>query len=183
MSDKYHPTAIKRNKMSRTAQCVCEFVMNKRDTVKTILDFGCGRGEPPDFGREVSALVWEYEPNSPYLYQRILPDRAFDLVFASMVLNVIHPDDRQALLQQMLSLADKYLIIGVRTDVKAVKPEWFRLQYNNTYITSKHTLKTIQSHSDWAVELFELIATLRLGSTSQIAMQSIGDGIFLIIKE
>jgi hypothetical protein len=183
MSNKYHPTAIKRNKMSRTAQCVCWFVRNKSDTVKTILNFGCGRGEPPDFGRDVSALVWEYEPNSPYPHQRMPPYQTFDLVFASMVLNVIHPDDRQALLAQMLSLADKYLIIGVRTDVKAVKPEWFRLQYANTYITGKHTLQTIQSHSDWAVELFELIKMLRIGSASHITMNSLGDGIFLIAKE
>lgn len=93
----------------------------KRHNCRTVLDFGCGKGQQyewviPSTGQTIEQLwgvtVTKYDPAYPPFARE--PEGKFDLVICTQVLGAIPVTDRPAVVDRLYSLATKAIYISER---------------------------------------------------------------------
>jgi Methyltransferase domain/Endonuclease/Exonuclease/phosphatase family len=112
-----HRTAMVRQQPSPFARRFAE--SPSRQGVRSVLDYGCGRGADVDFYRQAGFLADGYDPH-PAFGWHMRPDGVYDLVTVMFVLNVL-PDPWQRL--QVLRDADRHLADGGRMLVVCRSPK------------------------------------------------------------
>ena len=103
-----HKTAMARHRPSPFARNLAESL--SRQGVRSVLDYGCGRGADVEFYRRAGFLADGYDPHPPFGWH-VRPEGVYDLVAVVFVLNVL-PDPWRRL--QVLRDAERHLADGGR---------------------------------------------------------------------
>jgi len=145
-------TAMGRSRPSPIARKLFESGKLKTHGVKSILDFGCGRGADVQFYQSKGFLAKGYDPHTPFGCATE-PNGCFDMVSCLFVLNVIPNDsDRMKALESAVSYVTTggLLVISARTkrsiEQHARSRSWER--YGDGYISSE-SRRTFQVGLDY----------------------------------
>jgi hypothetical protein len=98
-----HKTAMARRRPSPFARSIER--SHRQDGVRSVLDYGCGRGADVDFYRRIGLVAHGYDPH-PSFGWHVQPQGTYDLITIVFVLNVL-PDPWQRL--EVLHNASGYL--------------------------------------------------------------------------
>lgn len=104
------------------APWVAEFI--DRHKLDSVLDFGCGKGHLGNAVREDREyLEWcEYDPGIPG--KDVLPNKCFDLVVATDVLEHIEPDHLPSVLTLLGMLSSRSIMLHIHTGpARALLPD------------------------------------------------------------
>lgn len=165
----YNPflkTAIKRNELSRPMK----ILLKKNLLHGNILDMGTGYGLDLDFLRPQFRIVGYDKFNPDFKDESLLID-VYDTVTCNYVFNVIPDlDEHNELLKQLRLLSDN-IHISVRSDKKAIQPNWRYEEKSLGYWTNRDSFQRFYTkdlvremfgdvefiHSDGALILFKLL--------------------------
>ena len=156
----YHRTAL--GKSNGTTSPTKEFIkwlehnLDVKSKIRTVLDFGCGKGRDENTLKSEFPFYIGYDPHKDFGYstnQQILCN-SYDLVVCNYVLNVIVKIDREIIIQSLLKFLkdDAIVLIGVRQDKYEVKDSWIRFQ--DGYITTRPTFQ----HFFTKKEMFDIFS-------------------------
>lgn len=131
-------TAIARKKPS-TPTLAYEVLFSKWG-VKTILDYGCGKGADVKWLASKGYKTFGYDPH----FAPTLPNALFDAVMVNYVLCVIpNADKRKALVENASDLSERYLCVAVRpkgtVDREAERAKW--KEYADGWLTKNGTFQ------------------------------------------
>jgi hypothetical protein len=117
------------------------------------IDFGCGKALDSHYLRTCGAECFDYDPAYSPLSTSIsgkhglsdsYPDQyPFDFLLLMYILNVVPPEIRSVIAKTAQSLIHPIrgkIIIGVRDDFDAVKPNW--KPYKDGYVTTANTFQS-----------------------------------------
>jgi DNA phosphorothioation-associated putative methyltransferase len=133
-----HKTAIKRNKPSRIAKYIVETIIPETG-FKSILDYGCGKGDDCNYYFSNDLLTSGYDP---YYIPHLNNEFRYDIVALTYVLNVI--DNEQDRILTFKKALDKVkpggiFVVTVRSDksifYQASTKSW--KFHNDGFITSE----------------------------------------------
>lgn len=113
---KPYQTAIKRKALSAPIRKLLQDC--RLDLTRSILDYGCGRGDDARILSGHGATVEKYDPH----YVPIKPHKMFDQVLCTYVLNVCTDDEIKVILDDLSGYCkqDGRIFISVRRDLKEV---------------------------------------------------------------
>lgn len=112
MTTRIHKTQIARKSVSAPMN----YLLAHTKINGSVLHFGEGLAfQDTDALRTLSNHVHPYDPFSPSFWKRVLPDEQFDYLVSFYVLNVLQPNDRYRVMEQMKARSNN-LIIAVRSD-------------------------------------------------------------------
>ena len=79
--------------------------------IKTVLDFGCGKGTAADTIADTvpNLLVSKYDPVFEEFSQ--YPQGSYDLVLCFLVIHLATPQNQQLIAQQLTALSSKYVVL------------------------------------------------------------------------
>jgi len=98
MEIKYWRTAIARRKPSLPLRKV----IDRFSKVDKILDYGCGRGFDIEYLKSLGYDAYGYDPYfSKYNHPEILTPDTYDVVLCFYVLNIVLPEDRHKILENI----------------------------------------------------------------------------------
>ena len=115
--DLYKQMHLQRRDYGASGRVYCKFFDNfikVHTDIKTILDFGCGKGK---LAKELSFDIDEYDPAIEG--KEIIPKQQYDLVITTDVLEHIHIDQIGLLLDDIMDLKPKYFVNAI-CNVKAI---------------------------------------------------------------
>lgn len=132
-------TAIHRTKPSVPAKLVTEYLIPKYG-IKSILDWGCGRGADVNHFNSCGIESVGYDPN----FAPQMPTGSFDLVTCFYVLNVLFPNERMDCLRKAAEFVSPsgYMFVTVRSDKeieRAKTDHWY--PHLDGWITSRKTFQ------------------------------------------
>lgn len=114
MTNLSYRTAIKRNKLSAPTK----WLLDNDKLSMSLLDYGCGKG---DDVHHLGELGFYAEGWDPHWHTNAADDqlkREHDVVICNYVLNVLAADERQEVINSLLSLKAKDIYVTVRRDLK-----------------------------------------------------------------
>jgi exonuclease III len=169
-----HKTAMSRSGPSKIATELQASGLLDHLKVKSVLDFGCGRGRDVDFYRSIGLVADGYDPYPPFGWNT-LPNNTYDLVTVVFVLNVLQdPWERLKALRVAMDRVKEggYLFVVTRSS-NAIQREaktkgWE--QFNDGYFSHKGR-RTFQKGLDQS-DIIKL--THRLGLVPHICTLNVG---------
>jgi 2-polyprenyl-3-methyl-5-hydroxy-6-metoxy-1,4-benzoquinol methylase len=122
-----HCTAIRRKQASFPTR----YLWEKGLIAGKVLDFGCGHGQDVRFLLEKGLQVKGYDPH----YEPEWPREKYDTVLCHYVLNVLLPEEREAVLETIPHLLKKggKAFLSVRRDLKKEGFRWHPIHKVNTF--------------------------------------------------
>lgn len=125
-----HLTAIHRTSISAPAKYLLEHNLLHG----SILDFGCGYGADVEFLHRRGFDIIGYDS----YFQPILPDRQFDTILCTYVLNVLDQQQQEEVMQQVKSLLTPHgaAFFTVRRDLKNFGYKYHKAQKAYTLQTN-----------------------------------------------
>lgn len=126
----------------------------KRNLLKgDILDYACGLGLDSEYlWKEYHIQSWRYDKFNTKFKDDFLLDEHYDIITCFYMFNVI--DDlkiHREVLEKLKSMTDN-LYVAVRSDVKAIRPEWEYDPEGLGYWTPKHTYQRFYTKDNGLVE-------------------------------
>lgn len=135
----YNPfrTAMKRSTLSRPMR-----ELNNRGLLQgKILDYACGHGDDVKFLQEQGMDIQGYDHFNPVWNDWSLLLEKYDVLTCNYMFNVIQrPENHEAILEIFERLAD-VIYISVRSDTKAIKPNWIYSPEDDGYWTGRGTFQ------------------------------------------
>ena len=116
--------------------------------IKTILDFGCGKGE---LARGLSLDIDEYDPAIEG--KTTIPKKQYDLVITTDVLEHIHNDQIELLLYDIIELQPKYLVNAINT-VEAINILPDDTNAHKTIENANWWKNTIEQYTGYKTKIF-----------------------------
>lgn len=162
-----HKTAISRGKLSAPIQALARHGLLDED--RTILDFGCGRGDDIALLQAAGLNVSGWDPH----YHPDAPLKEADVVNLGFVINVIENlSERVEAIQRAYTLARQCLAVAV---IPAGRVSTYQLEkYGDGFLTSRGTFQKYFSQSE-ARELIE-------AATNSEAL-AVAPGIFFVFRD
>jgi hypothetical protein len=155
----YYRSALPRSQgPSASLKKFHRYILNKNIKIHTVLDYGAGNR------RDESFCLEHYGYYIPHDIARVFHinqpkevlEKPYNLVIFNYILNILIPEDRSLIIDEI----DKYLLknsiilVSVRTvdDSREIKPSW--IKYEDGWVTSRLTFQ----HFFSKLELFELFS-------------------------
>lgn len=137
MIDKtYNP--FKKTALTRNSQSVpMKKLYDKGFIYGKCIDIGCGKGFDIQWLKDKGIHIEGYDKfNKEFKNEKLLEDK-YDNVFCNYVFNVISDLDEHKELLNTLKLMSNNIYISVRSDEKAIRPNWEYIDGCDCYKTSK----------------------------------------------
>jgi len=161
-----HKTAITRYKFSRPIQTIIEYGLLDQD--KSLLDYGCGRGDDVNGLREMGFSVSAWDP----VYHPDSPKKPADIVNLGFVLNVIEdPVERAEVLHEAYELSKKLLVVS--TLMESTSTPVVGRPYKDGILTSRNTFQKYFQQNELQQYIEDVL------NTSTVA---VGPGIFYVFR-
>lgn len=135
--DPYKKTALKRKTLSVPMRHLHENGLLHGK----ILDFGCGNGDDVAALNNYGYDIKGYDGFNPMWLDNSLLDERYDVVTCNYVMNVIPSLKEHSEVVDRLKRLGSEVYISVRTDKKAVKPNWKWVDESQGYWTPKDSFQ------------------------------------------
>ena len=148
-----HRTAISRTKPSKPLRILLKDNLLHKDD--WILDYGCGKGKDVKYLKELGfKTIVGFDPYNPkYAHPENLIAQTFDVILNFYVLNVVLPDERDLILENILNLVrdNGRIYIAVRDISEKVNGT----PYEDGVITSRGTFQKFFSTMELVAYILE----------------------------